>query len=111
MLKSVSLRRFLAVLVTAGFSVFSPLLFGSVASAQMHQDSEGRWVNSQGGNLYGDTRTNPNADPRINPYADPRMNQNADPRINPYADPRINPYADTRISPNGDTRISPNGSR
>jgi hypothetical protein len=93
--KSVSLHRLLAVLVTAGFSVVSPLLFGSVASAQMHQDSEGRWVNSEGGNLYGDTRINPNADPRINPYADPR----------------INPYADTRTSPNGDTRINPNGSR
>ena len=57
-----------------------------------------QYLNSAGGNIYGDSRINPNADPRINPNADPRINPNADPRINPNTDPRINPNADIRIN-------------
>ena len=54
-------------------------------------NSYAQWVNERGGNIYGDSRINPDADPRINPDADPRINPDADPRINPDADPRINP--------------------
>ena len=77
-------------------------LLSAEAKAQLYQDDSGKWLNQYGGNIYGDSRINPDADPRINPYADPRINPDADPRINPDADPRINPYADPRISPFGD---------
>ena len=40
----------------------------------MHQDEYGRWVNSAGGNIYGDSRYNMDADPRYNMDADPRYN-------------------------------------
>ncbi len=96
-----------AVLACAvGFGVFSPLLFGSAASAQMHQDSEGRWVNSAGGNLYGDSNINPDADPNINSDADPNINSDADPKLNSDADPNINSDADPNISTDGDPRYS-----
>ena len=49
----------------------------------MTEDENGRWVNSAGGNIYGDSRVNPNSDPRVNPNADPRVNPNADPRVSP----------------------------
>ena len=73
----------------------SRVVLGSVASALlgaaslfaidvlMPRTSEAQWQNSAGGNIYGDSRVNPNADPRINPMADPRINPNADTRINP----------------------------
>jgi hypothetical protein len=45
-------------------------------SQGMTQDESGRWVNSAGGNIYGDSRYNINADPRHNINADPRFNIN-----------------------------------
>jgi hypothetical protein len=42
------------------------------ASAQLHKDESGRWVNSKGGNIYGDSRVNSDANPRVNSYGDPR---------------------------------------
>ena len=60
---------------------------GLFAEESMHQDEYGRWVNSAGGNIYGDSRWNPDADPNWNPNADPRWNPNADPNWNPNGDP------------------------
>jgi hypothetical protein len=42
------------------------------ASAQLHKDESGRWVNSKGGNIYGDSRYNIDADPTYNIDGDPR---------------------------------------
>ncbi len=57
-----------------------------ISFAEMYQDSYGRWVNSEGGNIYGDSRYNIDADPRYNINADPRYNINSDPiyKINAY---------------------------
>ena len=63
---------------------------GLFAEESMHQDEYGRWVNSAGGNIYGDSRYNMDADPRYNMDADPRYNMDADPRYNMDADPRYN---------------------
>lgn len=60
---------------------------GLFAEESMHQDEYGRWVNSAGGNIYGDSRWNPDADPNWNPNADPRWNPNADPNWNPNGGP------------------------
>ena len=62
---------------------------------------EAGYLNSAGGNIYGDSDINPMADPDINPMADPDINPMADPDINPMADPDINPCADPYISPMG----------
>jgi len=70
----------------------------------MFMDAEGRWVNSEGGNIYGDSRFNLKADPRFNLRADPKFNLNADPRFNLDADPRFNLRADPDFNLNGDTR-------
>ncbi len=70
----------------------------------MFMDSEGRWVNSQGGNIYGDSRFNLNADPRYNLKADPRFNLQADPRFNLNADPRFNLKADPDFNINYEMR-------
>jgi len=70
----------------------------------MFMDSEGRWVNSQGGNIYGDSRFNLNADPRYNLKADPRYNLQADPRFNLNADPRFNLKADPDFNINYEMR-------
>lgn len=66
----------------------------------MFIDKEGKWVNSQGGNIYGDSRYNLNADPRYNLNADPRYNLQADPRYNLNADPRFNIKADPDFNVN-----------
>ena len=66
-------------------------------------DSDGKWVNSAGGNLYGDSRINPDANPLLNPDANPILNFEADPLLNVDADPRINPSADPDLMPGGDT--------
>ena len=70
------------------FALFLGLL-GTIpiSFAEMYQDSSGRWVNSEGGNIYGDSRYNIDAHPRYNINADPRYNINADPRYNICADP------------------------
>jgi hypothetical protein len=52
---------------------------GLFAEESMQQDEYGRWVNSAGGNIYGDSRWNPDADPNWNPNADPKWNSDADP--------------------------------
>jgi len=61
---------------------------------KMYLDAAGRWVNSEGGNIFGDSRFNIYADPRFNINADPSFNINADPRFNINADPRFNINAD-----------------
>jgi hypothetical protein len=70
----------------------------------MFMDSDGRWVNSEGGNIYGDSRFNLKADPRFNLRADPKFNLKADPRFNLDADPRFNLRANPDFSILGDTR-------
>ena len=89
--------------ILIGFALVA--LLGSYASAQMRQDSAGRWVNPYGGNPYGDSRVNPQADPRVNPELDSRVNPRMDPRVNPELDPRVNPRVDPRFSPQGDPRF------
>lgn len=76
----------------------------SQSEPELSMDSQGRWVNSQGGNIYGDSRFNLNADPRFNLNADPRFNLNADPRFNLNANPRFNLNADPSFNMNGDIR-------
>jgi len=65
-----------------------------LAAGQMEQDSQGRWVNEAGGNVYGDSMANQEADPMWNQEADPMWNQDADPMWNQDADPNWNPKAD-----------------
>ena len=77
------------------------LFISPVSLAEMYQDSSGRWLNSEGGNIYGDSRYNIDADPRYNINADPRYNIDADPRYNIDADPRYNICADPRYSLSG----------
>jgi hypothetical protein len=67
---------------------------GLFAEESMHQDEYGRWVNSAGGNLYGDSMANQEANPMWNQDADPMWNSNADPNWNPNADPKWNSDAD-----------------
>ena len=76
---------------------------GEMYGSQM-QCVEGRWVNSAGGNIYGDSRVNPAADPTVNPQADPSINWKADPLVSPDADPFVNPMADPDIAPIGSYR-------
>ncbi len=45
-------------------SFFTIISTNYVFAGGMYKDSEGRWVNEQGGNLYGDSRFNLDADPR-----------------------------------------------
>ena len=63
---------------------------------KMFKDDKGRWLNSQGGNIYGDSRFNIDADPKFNPNANPRFNIDADPRFNINANPRFNIDGDIR---------------
>lgn len=74
------------------------------AEPKMFKDNKGRWVNSEGGNIYGDSRFNPNADPRFNPYADPKFNPYADPIFNIDANPRFNIDVNPNFSIDGDMR-------
>jgi len=73
-------------IVTAIVSVFLLHVSATTATAQLHRDEDGRWLNSRGGNIYGDSRFNLDADPRYNLDADPRYNLDADPRYNPFGD-------------------------
>ena len=50
------------------------------SDSKMYKDEKGRWVNSKGGNIFGDSRFNLDADPRFNMDADPRFNLDADPK-------------------------------
>ena len=92
--------------------IIKSLLFGSLilctisvqSEQKMFRDDKGRWVNSQGGNIYGDSRFNPNADPRFNPNADPRFNIFADPIFNIDANPKFNLDANPNLSIDGDLR-------
>lgn len=69
---------------------------------KMYRDDKGRWLNSEGGNIYGDSRFNIDADPRFNPNANPRFNIDADPRFNIDANPRYNIEANPKYSIDGD---------
>jgi hypothetical protein len=71
---------------------------------RMFRDDKSRWLNSEGGNIYGDSRFNPNADPRFNLNADPRFNIDADPKFNIDANPRFNIEANPNFSIDGDAR-------
>ena len=63
---------------------------------KMFRDDKGRWLNSEGGNIYGDSRFNIDADPRFNLNADPRFNLDADPRFNINANPNFHIDGDIR---------------
>lgn len=79
------------------FKLLTILLLSTGASAEeLRQDQYGRWVNSAGGNIYGDSMWNQEANPMWNQDADPRWNQEADPKWNPNADPKWNPNADPK---------------
>ena len=69
-------------------SFFTIISTNYVFAGGMYKDSEGRWVNEQGGNLYGDSRFNLDADPRYNLDADPRYNLDADPNLSIDGDSR-----------------------
>jgi hypothetical protein len=51
--------------------------FKSEVLAQLHEEN-GRWLNSEKGNVFGDSDINPMADPDINPMADPDINPMGD---------------------------------
>ena len=57
------------------------LTSGSINAGEMYQDSTGKWLNSAGGNLYGDSTLNWEADPTLNWKADPSLNWQADPSL------------------------------
>jgi hypothetical protein len=67
-----------------------------IANEKMYKDDKGRWVNSKGGNIYGDSRFNLEADPGFNLNADPRYNLDADPKFNFEADPLFSIDGDKR---------------
>ena len=68
----------------------------SIGNEKMYKDDKGRWVNSKGGNIYGDSRFNLEADPRFNLNADPRFNLDADPKFNFDANPKYSIDGDKR---------------
>ena len=70
--------------------------FCLIANEKMYKDDKGRWVNSKGGNIYGDSRFNLDADPRFNLNADPKFNLDADPKFNFDADPKYSIDGDKR---------------
>lgn len=47
---------------------------------RMFRDDKGRWLNSEGGNIYGDSRFNIDADPRFNIEANPNFSIDGDRR-------------------------------
>ena len=59
-----------------------------IANEKMYKDDKGRWVNSKGGNIYGDSRFNLDADPKFNLDADPKFNFDADPKYSIDGDKR-----------------------
>ncbi len=75
-------------LIVAAALVFVLLPLGSVANAQMYE-KDGMMLNSEGGNVFGDSNFNPMADPAFNPMADPVFNPMADPTFNPSGDAYI----------------------
>ena len=84
-------------IVLGTFIVVTSITY-AYSDSKMHKDDQGRWVNAQGGNIYGDSRFNLDADPRFNMNADPRFNMNADPKFNMDADPRFNMDANPRFN-------------
>ena len=50
------------------------------AEPRMFRDDKGRWLNSEGGNIYGDSRFNIDADPRFNIEANPNFSIDGDAR-------------------------------
>ncbi len=85
------------------------LIVAAPAWAQMHQDAAGRWLNSAGGNLYGDSTLNPAANPQINPDANPAYNAAANPAYNAGANPAYNAGANPSLNPFGDPSRPPFG--
>ena len=74
------------------------------SESKMYIDAKGRWLNLEGGNIYGDSRFNINADPRFNLNADPKFNLNADPKFNIDANPKFNIETNPNFSIDGDRR-------
>ena len=65
------------------FSFFALIISsGSAINAQMYQDSSGKWLNSAGGNLYGNSNLNWEANPNLNWKANPNLNWKANPNLN-----------------------------
>ena len=59
------------IFLLVGFVCIVSLIFsiGSEVKAQMHE-GDGIWLNSENGNVFGDSMINPMADPMINPMGD-----------------------------------------
>ena len=72
------------------YLVFISLIFFTfktyAACSGMYEDEYGRWVNCEGGNIFGDSTFNLNADPNFNLMADPNFNLMADPNFSLYGD-------------------------
>ena len=55
------------------------ITFKTYASCSgMYKDEYGRWVNCEGGNIFGDSTFNLNADPTFNMMADPNFSLSGD---------------------------------
>ena len=63
---------FLFLLVGFVCVVFLTFSFRSEVKAQMYE-KDGQWLNSEDGNVFGDSMINPMADPNFNPMADPLL--------------------------------------
>ena len=63
---------FLFLLVGLICSASLSFAFKSEVLAQLHEEN-GRWLNSEKGNVFGDSDINPMADPDINPMGDAYM--------------------------------------
>ena len=82
--------------LTPMLSLFIFVFGVTTAAAQMYQDESGRWLNSEGGNIYGDSNYNLDADPNYNLDADPNYNLDADPNSHLDADPDYSLDGDPR---------------
>ena len=93
------------LLIVLGLSIGVATLYMRPAFAQsMYQNDSGQWVNSAGGNIYGDSNFNIDADPNFNINADPNFNIDADPNFNINADPNFNINADPNFSIYGEPK-------
>ena len=88
-------RLTLALLLTGGLAV-------TAWAEPLHQDKTGRWVNSEGGNLYGDSNLNWKANPDLNWKANPDLNWKANPDLNSRANPNLNSRANPDLNWHGD---------
>ncbi len=60
-----------------------------------------KYLNSAGGNIFGNSDINPMANPNVNPMANPNVNPMANPNVNPMANPNVNACANPDIFPFG----------